>query len=97
MGIGIATAALTACGGATSYTSNCSDGLCTVSLTGAGAEAELLDGDVVVELDGADGTTADLRVNDESGSCTAGEELALGGLSVTCTEVGDDRVTVELR
>lgn len=97
MVIGVA-ATLSACaGGATSYSSSCSDGLCTVSLTGAGAEAELLEGDVVVVLDGADGTSADLSVNDESGRCTAGEELALGGLAVTCTEVGDDRLTVELR
>ncbi len=88
---------LAACGGATSYSSRCGDGLCTVSLTGAGAEAEVLDDTITVELEGAADGTARFAIDGQPATCAEGDALEVAGYAVVCTEVGDDRLTVEIR
>lgn len=94
--LALATASLAACN-ATSYSSRCSDGVCTVSLTGAGAEAEVLDDTLTVTLDGAADGSADFAIDGESATCAQGDELEVAGYAVVCTEVGDDKLTVEIR
>ena len=45
-------------------------------------------------LDKADGSTAQLTVNDESVACAEGETVQAAGVSVTCDSVGADEVTL---
>lgn len=88
----------TACtGGMTSHSSRCAEGLCTVSLTGAGAEADVLDGTMIVSLDGAADGTARFAIDDEQATCVQGDVLEVADYNVTCTEVGDDKLTLEIR
>lgn len=95
--VALAAVSMAACAGATSYSSRCSDGVCTVSLTGAGAEADILDDTLTVSLAGSADGTADFAIDGDSATCSQGDELELAGYAVTCTEVGDDKLTVEIR
>lgn len=79
----------------TSYT--CANNECTVNLSGSGASTEVGTANTEVALTGADGTTAHFTIDGVAGECTEGETLDVGGVSVTCTEVGDDSLTVGLR
>lgn len=83
---------ITGLSGCTTTSYSCSNDECTVKLKGGGAETDLYDGRAVISLDGADGETADLTVNDESMTCTEGDSSDVGGVSVTCDSVGDDEV-----
>jgi hypothetical protein len=77
----------------TSNNVSCSTSSCTATLSGDGAEAEILG--TTIEFGGVsqDGR-ATLGVGDASVSCAEGESISAGPLSVTCTKVSDD--TVEL-
>lgn len=45
--------------------------------------------------DGVRDGRAHLNVSDQRASCAQGDRLRLGGLDLTCTDVGDQTVTVE--
>ena len=82
---------------ACSYTTTsykCSDGRCELTLNGAGADHEVANDTVLVTLDSADGSAAQLTLNNESVTCAEGETVQAAGVSVTCESVGDDEVTV---
>lgn len=80
--------------GCTTSSYQCSNDSCTVTLKGPGADTELYDNTVVLRLDGADGQSAEITVDDRSLSCTEGETVTSGELSITCDEVGDDEVAL---
>ncbi len=79
--------------GCTTSSYKCSNGDCSVTLKGPGADTEIYD-TVLLRLDGADGQRAEITVDDRSLSCTEGETVTSGDLSITCDEVGDDEVTL---
>lgn len=93
-GAALAVLGLTGCQ-TTTYT--CSNNECTVNLSGSGASTEVGSANTEVALVGADGTTASFTINGAAAECTVGEELQVGGISVTCTQIGDDSLTVDLR
>jgi hypothetical protein len=77
------------------FTSNnvsCSGGSCTATLSGEGAEAEILG--TKLEFAGTQDGRATLGVAGASVSCAEGESVAAGPLSVTCTSVTDDAVEI---
>jgi len=80
--------------GCTTTQYNCQNGACTITLSGSGASTDP-DG-YTVELHGADGQSADFAINGQTATCTEGEAVELGGYSATCTEVGDDRLVVDI-
>ena len=65
----------------TNYT--CSDGRCELTLRGAGADTELFEDTILVRLDSADGSTAQLAVNEQPVTCAEGETVQGDGVSVT--------------
>jgi hypothetical protein len=84
--------ALGALGGCT-FTSNgvsCSTSSCTVTLSGDGAQAEVLG--TTVTLGSVQDGRASLEVGGASVSCAEGESVAAGPLSVECTSVTEDAV-----
>lgn len=93
-GAALAVLGLTGCQ-TSSYT--CTNNQCTVNLGGSGASTEVGSANTEVSLVGADGTTANFTINGAAAECTEGQALDVAGISVTCTEVGDDALTVDLR
>lgn len=91
--LALATAALTGC---TSTSYSCSNNQCTVTLSGAGAETELLDDTLTVSLVGASDGQAEFAIDGTSATCAQGDEQEVAGYQVVCTEVGDDKVVLEL-
>ncbi|MPQ98668.1 hypothetical protein GB931_12200 [Modestobacter sp. I12A-02628] len=85
----LAVLSLTAC---TSSNVSCSGGSCTASLSGEDASAEIL-GQSLAFAGTTDGR-AELRVGDQSVSCSQGESVQAGPLSITCTSVTDDGIEV---
>jgi hypothetical protein len=86
---GVVLAALTGC----TFSSNnvsCSASSCTVTLSGNGAEAEIL-GTTLSLGDVQDGR-ASLSVAGASVSCAEGESVAAGSLELQCTSVTEDAV-----
>ena len=78
---------------ACSFTSNgvsCSASRCTVTLTGDGAEADILG--TTLTFGGVQDGRASLGVGDVSVSCAEGESVAAGPLQLECTSVTDDSV-----
>ena len=78
-----------------SFTSNnvtCSTSSCSVTLTGDGAEADILG--TTLSFGGIQDGRASLSVGGASVSCAEGESVGAGPLSVTCTTVGDDSVEI---
>jgi len=76
-----------------SFTSNnvvCEGNQCTATLTGEGADANILGTSLVFA--GTQDGRATLSVGDAEVSCAAGESVSAGPLSLTCTTVEDDRV-----
>ena len=69
---------------------DCSGGTCTATLTGAGAKAGVLGQDLA--LVGTTNGTATLSVGDRTVSCTEGDEVSAGPLTLTCATVTDDSV-----
>ena len=81
--------ALSAC----SFTSNnfsCSTSSCTVTLSGEGAEADILG--TTLAFGGVQDGRATLSVGDASVSCAQGESVTAGPLALECTTVTDDSV-----
>lgn len=91
--LAVAAASLTAC---TSTSYSCSSGQCTVTLNGAGAETELLDDTLVVGLVGAADGQADFVVDGTAASCEQGDDQEVAGYHVVCSEVGDDKLVLEI-
>ena len=86
---GVALAALTGC----TFTSNnvsCSGSSCTVTLSGDGAEAEILG--TTVSLGSVQDGRASLSVAGASVSCAEGESVTAGTLALECTSVTEDSV-----
>ena len=78
---------------ACSFTANgvsCSSGSCTVTLTGEGAEADILG--TTLSFDGVQDGRASLSVGGASVSCGEGEAVTAGPLELECTSVTDNGV-----
>ncbi|SNS16223.1 hypothetical protein SAMN06893096_102296 [Geodermatophilus pulveris] len=71
---------------------NCSGTSCEVTLTGDGAEADILGTPITL------GTVADgrasIQVGDQELACSQGESVSAGPLTVECTTVTEDSVTM---
>lgn len=89
---GLALLALSGCS-FTSENVSCSTSSCTATLSGEGAEAKVFG--TTLEFAGTKDGRATLGVGDASVSCTEGESVSAGPLSITCSSVTDD--AVELR
>ncbi len=76
----------------TTHTSTCHNNECTVNLSGGGSETTLFDDAVSITLDGSDGDSADLTVNQEQVSCSQGDTKNVDKLKIICDTVGDDEV-----
>src|SRR3712207_1960206 len=86
---GVALAALSGC----SFTSNnvsCSGTSCSVTLSGDGAEAEILG--TTLSLGEVQDGRASLSVAGASVSCAEGESVTAGTLELECTSVTEDSV-----
>lgn len=96
----IVTAGLIALGAGAMFTGcttsqyTCQNNSCTVTLSGAGASTD--PSGYTVELQDADGQSANFAIAGQVATCSEGETLQVGGYSATCTEVGDDRLVVEI-
>jgi hypothetical protein len=76
-----------------SFSSNnvtCSGGTCTVTLSGDGAEAEILG--TTLTFGGIQDGKASLSVGGASVSCGEGETVSAGPLQLECSSVTDDSV-----
>jgi hypothetical protein len=80
---------LTAC---SSENVSCSGKQCSATLSGSGAKASFFGTDLAFA--GTRDGKASLSVGDTTVSCAQGESVAAGPLSLTCTTVTDDSVTV---
>ncbi len=86
---GLALVPLTGC----SFSSNnvsCSGSTCTVTLSGDGAEAEILG--TTLTFGGIQDGKASLSVGGASVSCGEGETVTAGPLSLECSSVTEDSV-----
>jgi hypothetical protein len=86
---GLVLAPLSAC----SFTSNnvsCTTSSCTVTLSGDGAEAEILG--TTLSFGGIQDGRASLSVGGASVSCAEGESVTAGPLELQCSSVTDDSV-----
>jgi hypothetical protein len=78
---------------ACSFTSNgvsCTTSSCTVTLSGDGAEADILG--TTLRFGGVQDGRASLGVGDASVSCAEGETVTAGPLRLECSSVTDDSV-----
>jgi hypothetical protein len=71
---------------------DCSGNSCSVTLSGEGAEADILGTQVV--LGGVENGQATLRVGDRDLSCGQGESVSAGPLTLACSTVTEDTVTL---
>ncbi len=69
---------------------SCSTSSCTVTLTGEGAEADILG--TTLRFGGVQDGRAALSVGDASVSCGEGESVTAGPLQLECSSVTDDSV-----
>ena len=74
---------------------SCQNNQCTVTLSGEGAEAEILG--TSLAFGGVRDGRASLSVGNASVSCTQGESVEAGPLSLTCTTVTADSVDLTAR
>jgi hypothetical protein len=74
----------------TSHNVSCSGTSCTATLSGEGAEAEILG--TTLSFDGVQDGRASLSVGGASVSCGEGESVTAGPLQLTCSSVTDDSV-----
>jgi hypothetical protein len=86
------TAGATGAGGSPSADVDCSGTSCTVTLSGSGAETEVLG--TPVSLGAVEGGQATVRVGDQEVSCSQGESVSAGPLTLECTVVAQDSVTM---
>lgn len=70
---------------------SCHTNSCTVTLSGDGAEVDLPIGPTI-SLGSVENGRASISVGDASVSCTEGESVSAGRLSLECTKVSDDEV-----
>jgi membrane protein implicated in regulation of membrane protease activity len=89
----LAAVSVTAC---STSSSSCARGTCTVTLSGAGAETEIMDDTVTVTLVGASNGVAMYEVDGRSSSCAEGDDQRVAGFEVVCTDVGDNKLTLEI-
>lgn len=86
---GLSIAALTGCS-FTSHNVSCSSGSCTATLSGEGAQAEILG--TTLSFDGVQDGRASLTVGGATVSCGEGESVTAGPLEIACSGVTDDSV-----
>lgn len=86
---GLLLAPLTACT-FTSHNVSCSGSSCSVTLSGEGAEAEILG--TTLSFDGVADGRATLSVAGGSVSCAEGESVSAGPLQLQCSSITDDSV-----
>jgi hypothetical protein len=86
---GLLLAPLAACH-VTSDAVSCSGTSCSVTLSGDGAKADVLN--TTLAFGGVEDGRATLRVGDTEVSCAQGEKVEAGPLALECTEVTDDSV-----
>jgi len=86
---GLALAPLTGCSFSSKNVS-CSGSTCTVTLSGSGAEAEILG--TTLTFGGVQDGRAQLSVGGASVSCGEGETVTAGPLSLECSGVTEDSV-----
>ena len=82
---------LTACS-FSSDTLSCSSSECSVTLSGSGAEVDILG--TSLGFGGVQDGRASLSVGNASVSCAQGETVTAGPLTLTCTTVESDSVEV---
>jgi hypothetical protein len=88
---GLALASLAGCS-LSSDNVSCTVSSCTATLSGDGAEAEILG--TTVTFGGVQNGKASLGVAGASVSCAEGESVAAGPLQLECTSVTDDAVEI---
>lgn len=88
---GLSLAALTGCT-VSSNNVSCSGSTCSVTLSGDGAEADILGTNL--SFGGTSDGRASLSVGGASVSCAEGESVGAGPLQLECTEVSEDSVTL---
>jgi hypothetical protein len=71
---------------------DCSGTTCSVTLTGDGAEADILGTSVI--LGGVEDGRATFRIGDEEVTCGEGDEVSAGPLTLECSSVEEGRVTM---
>lgn len=71
---------------------NCSGNTCSVTLSGDGAEADVLGTSIV--LGGVENGRATVRVGTQDLSCGQGESVSAGPLTLACSTVTGDTVTM---
>lgn len=71
---------------------DCSGSTCSVTLSGDGTEADVLGTSVV--LGGVENGRATVRVGDRDVSCGQGESVSAGPLTLACSTVTEDTVTM---
>ncbi len=89
---GVALATLTGC----SFSSDnvdCSGSSCTVTLSGDGAKADILGNELT--FGGVQDGKASLGVGGTTVTCTEGQSVSAGPLSIECTSVTEDEVQLE--
>ena len=88
---GVLLAPLSACTFSSDNVS-CTTSSCTATLSGDGAEAEILG--TTVSFGGIQDGRAALEAAGASVSCAEGESVGVGPLQIECTSVTDDAVTI---
>jgi hypothetical protein len=78
--------------GGTNADVNCSGTSCSVTLSGAGAQADILG--TPIALSAVENGRASIRVGDRELACSQGESVSAGPLTVECTTVAQDAVTL---
>jgi hypothetical protein len=71
---------------------SCSGKSCTATLTGDGAKAKILGHELAFA--GTQNGRATLSVGDQSVSCAQGDSVDAGPLSITCTTVTENSLTI---
>jgi hypothetical protein len=85
---------LVACSSTSSATS-CSGVTCSVTLTGTGSDVDVLGQHLA--LAGTDGGRASISVGGRSISCTEGQSVDAGPLTLTCSAITSDSVKLTAR
>ncbi|HEX2074774.1 MAG TPA: hypothetical protein VHF92_13395 [Geodermatophilus sp.] len=79
-------------GGGTGADVDCTGNSCSVTLSGDGAEADILGTTIV--LGGVENGQATFRVGDQDLTCGEGDTTEAGPLTLECTTVQEDTVTL---
>lgn len=95
--VAVVTFGLAGLTGCTSTSYSCSGGSCSITLKGEGASTEIepaslgltTSGEITFELVSIAGSDATFAIDGAESQCAPGEQVSVGELSVTCTEVAD--------